>query len=86
MVVVDETTEQPKLETMDIIARAEEANRKAEENIKRQEELLKQQEQIAAKLLLGGRSGVTPPTTPTDLETEKKNKLNEWLKSTGLKV
>jgi hypothetical protein len=87
--MVDEQTKQttPTSETpISIIERAEAANKALEDNIKRQEELLRRQEEIAAKQLLAGRStaGQTAPVVNKD--EAAKERINNLLKGTGLKI
>lgn len=59
--------------------RIEEANKKAEELLKRQEENL-------AREMLSGRSSAGTTVPVVDKEAEAKARINEMLKSTGMKI
>lgn len=86
---MEEQKEQPKQEesTTTLIETARKVAERIEQANKRTEELLKRQEEIEARKIISGRSSAgTTIAPPIDPQVEVKNRVNEMLKGTGLKI
>lgn len=67
---------------LDIISRAEEANKKLEENIKKQEENIKKQEELITRMIMSGRATISP-VVQADPEEEAIKQANALLAGSG---
>lgn len=69
-----------------LIDKAEIAAKRIEEANKRSEELLAKHEQLLSREVLSGKSQAGVPTPVITKDEEIRNRVNEMLKGTGLKI
>lgn len=72
--------EEPKKEEPNLVERAEKAAKELQEQLKKVDEIMTRQA-LAGKSMAGEQA---PP--PRDKEKEKIDKINAWLKSTGMHI